>query len=69
MSTLVLKRKVGQGIVIDQQVKVEVIGIDKGKVRLAIQAPSGIPIRSKQTSELSERRITMPSQHRRIKNL
>ncbi len=69
MSTLVLKRKVGQGIVIDQQVKVEVIGIDKGKVRLAIQAPNNISIKSKQTSELTGLRIKAAYPQRRTKNL
>lgn len=41
---LVLSRKVGEVICIDDDVFVEVISIRGGKVRLAVTAPKDVPI-------------------------
>ena len=46
---LVLTRKRGQRIVIDGRVVVTVMGCDRGRVRLAVQAPAEIPIRRAET--------------------
>jgi carbon storage regulator len=41
---LVLTRKVGERIVIDDRIEVEVLGITGNRVRLGIQAPSGVDV-------------------------
>jgi carbon storage regulator len=41
---LVLSRKVGETIKIGQDVEVTVVRVDRGKVRLAIQAPREVVI-------------------------
>ena len=41
---LVLTRKLGQSIMIGDDVEVTVLSVDGGKVRLGIQAPSGVPV-------------------------
>lgn len=41
---LVLSRKPGQDVVIEGRIRVSVIRIKAGKVRLGIEAPSGIKI-------------------------
>ena len=46
---LVLTRKQGQRIVIDSRVVVTVMGCDRGRVRLAIDAPAEIPVRRAET--------------------
>lgn len=42
---LALSRKVGESLVIDENVVVTVVRITPGNVRLAIQAPKRVPIR------------------------
>ena len=41
---LVLSRKLGERIVINNEITVTVIEISKGKIRLGVDAPRGIPI-------------------------
>lgn len=41
---LVLSRKLHESIVIDGDIKVTVVEIDRGKIRLAIDAPKDVPI-------------------------
>lgn len=41
---LVLSRRVNEAIQIGPDVRVVVVGIDRGKVQLGIEAPRGIPI-------------------------
>ena len=41
---LVLGRKVGDEVLIGDDVKVTVLSIEKGRVRLGIVAPKGLPV-------------------------
>ena len=41
---LVLSRKLGEKIVIDDQIVVTVVKLEKGQVRLGIEAPREIPV-------------------------
>lgn len=41
---LVLSRKLGESIMIGDNIRVTVVDIDRGKVRLGIEAPRDVPI-------------------------
>lgn len=41
---LILQRKAGESLVIGEDIVVSVVAVDGGRVRLAITAPSNIPI-------------------------
>lgn len=41
---LILQRKVGESLVIGDDITISVVSIDGGRVRLAISAPSNVPI-------------------------
>jgi carbon storage regulator len=41
---LVLSRKLGEKIVIGENISITVIDIDRGKIRLGIEAPRDIPV-------------------------
>jgi carbon storage regulator len=41
---LVLTRRLGEVIVIDGKIRVKIVSIDGGKVRLGIAAPQSIPV-------------------------
>ncbi len=41
---LVLSRKVGETIVINNNIRITVVDIDRGKIRLGIEAPRDVPI-------------------------
>lgn len=41
---LVLSRKLGEKIVIGENICITVIDIDRGKIRLGIEAPRNIPV-------------------------
>lgn len=41
---LVLSRKLGQKIIIGRDIIVTVVAIDRGKVRLGIEAPEGVSV-------------------------
>ena len=45
---LILTRKKDESIVIDDRIEVKVIGIEEGKVRLAISAPKDVTIHRKE---------------------
>lgn len=42
---LVLSRKVGEKIYIGENIAVTVVEVDRGKVRIGIEAPRDVPIR------------------------
>lgn len=55
---LVLTRKLGQEIIIGDNIRIMVVDIDRGKIRLGVQAPKEIPVyraelleREQQTNE------------------
>ena len=41
---LVLARKIGEKITIGKSVRIEILGFDKGEVRISIKAPKNIPV-------------------------
>ena len=41
---LVLSRKIGERIVIGENIVITVVDIDRGKIRLGIEAPRDVPI-------------------------
>lgn len=41
---LILQRKVGESLVIGDDITVSVVSVENGRVRLAITAPSDVPI-------------------------
>ena len=41
---LILQRKAGESLLIGEDISVAVVSVDGGRVRLAISAPSSIPI-------------------------
>ena len=41
---LVLSRKLGEKIFINDNICITVVDIDRGKIRLGIEAPRGVPI-------------------------
>jgi carbon storage regulator len=49
---LVLTRKVAEEIIIDERVRVSVLGINGRRVRLGIVAPADVPIRRELQFEL-----------------
>jgi carbon storage regulator len=48
----VLTRKIGEAIYIGEGVEVEVLGVERGRVKLGFKAPPGVPI---QRGEVGER--------------
>lgn len=48
----VLTRKIGEAISIGEGVEVEILGVERGRVRLGFTAPPGVPI---QRGEVGER--------------
>ena len=41
---LVLSRRLGEKVVINDNITIEVVDIDRGKIRLGITAPPSVPI-------------------------
>lgn len=41
---LILQRKVGESLLIGEEIEVTVLSVESGRVRLAIQAPKSVPI-------------------------
>ena len=41
---LVLSRKLGEKIIIGENITITVVDIDRGKIRLGIEAPKDVPI-------------------------
>jgi len=58
---LVLTRKVGEEIVIDEHVHVTVLSVRGGTVRLGIAAPSSIRVDRQEIREERERLATAPA--------
>lgn len=54
---LVLTRKLGEAIIIDRKITVTVVQIDRGKVRLSIEAPRDIPILRAELAERTKQAI------------
>lgn len=53
---LVLSRKIGEGIWIGDDVQITVLSVERGRVKLGIEAPSDIHIQRKELrEELAER--------------
>lgn len=48
---LVLSRKLGEKIVINDDITVTVVDIDRGKIRLGIEAPREVPVFRKELLE------------------
>jgi carbon storage regulator len=48
---LVLTRHEGESIIINHQIKIMVVRIDGGKVRLAIDAPKDVPVHREEVEE------------------
>jgi carbon storage regulator len=51
---LVLTRKASESIIIDDQIKITVLSIDGGKIRLGIDAPREVPV---DRAEIHARRL------------
>jgi carbon storage regulator len=54
----VLTRRIGEAIYIGEGVEVEVLGVERGRVKLGFKAPPGVPI---QRGEVGERRAISSS--------
>jgi len=52
---LILTRKLNQAIIIDGEIKITVININRGQIRLGITAPEGVII---DREEIHEKRIS-----------
>ena len=59
---LVLSRKIGQSIVVGDDIRIVVVGVDRDQVKVGIEAPRDVPIhRSEIYDEIrSRRRSTSP---------
>lgn len=62
---LILSRRVGEYIVIGDNIKVRVSGIDRGCVRLAIEAPKDVRV---DRSEVAERRDADAQAPKKVSN-
>jgi carbon storage regulator len=60
MDMLVLTRKAGEQIVIDGDIRIEVLEVQGNRVRLGIKAPSGVTILRAELLEQAEERATTP---------
>jgi carbon storage regulator len=61
---LVLTRKVAEEIIIDERVRVSVLGISGRRVRLGIVAPADVPIRRELQFELPATELDPASSRR-----
>lgn len=52
---LVLSRKLGEKIFIGQDITITVVDIDRGKIRLGIEAPRNVPIYRQELLPLKQR--------------
>ena len=53
---LVLSRKVGESIVINNNLVVTVVAVERGKVRLGIEAPKDVSINRKEVHDVIQER-------------
>jgi carbon storage regulator len=51
MNMLVLTRRIGEEIVIDGNIRVVVVAVQGGKVRLGISAPPSVPVDRKEVHD------------------
>lgn len=51
---LVLSRKVGEKIVIDDNITLTVLAIVNGRIRLGVEAPREVPVRRSEVEPLPE---------------
>ena len=54
---LVLSRKLGEKIFIGDNICITVVDIDRGKIRLGIEAPRDVPIYRQELLPLNQQRI------------
>lgn len=59
---LVLSRKLGEKIYIGESICITVVDIDRGKIRLGIEAPRDVPIYRQELLPLNQRPQTGTSQ-------
>jgi len=52
---LCLSRKVGESVIIDGDIKVTVLNIDKNQIRLGIDAPREVPVHRQEVWERIQR--------------
>lgn len=52
---LILTRRVGEGVVIDRDITITVIGVKGNQVRLGVDAPADIAVHRKEIAERIER--------------
>jgi carbon storage regulator len=48
---LVLMRKLGQSVIIGDDIEVKVVGIDRGQVKLGFTAPHEVPVHRREVYE------------------
>jgi carbon storage regulator len=58
---LVLSRKLGEKIYISENICITVVDIDRGKIRLGIEAPREVPIFRKELLPLTDKAPPAPS--------
>jgi carbon storage regulator len=57
---LVLSRKLGEKIYIGENICITVVDIDRGKIRLGIEAPRDVPIYRQELLPLNHQQQTQP---------
>jgi carbon storage regulator len=55
---LVLTRKVGENIIIGENIRVTIVSIDHGKVRIGIEAPRDITVDRQEVHERREQAVS-----------
>ncbi|HBT48392.1 MAG: Carbon storage regulator (Could also regulate swarming and quorum sensing) [Caldanaerobacter subterraneus] len=58
---LILTRKVGQSIIIGEDVEVKIVSIEEGKVKLGITAPKEVTVLRKELIEVMDENIKAAS--------
>ncbi len=58
---LVLSRKKGESIVIDERIVVTVVDLRNGKVRLGVEAPKEVPVHRKELHDKINSQESLPS--------
>lgn len=64
---LVLSRKIGERIVIDDEVTISVVSVNGGKVRLGIEAPDSVPVWRAEIAGAIHDSTAATSQRQRLK--
>lgn len=57
---LVLSRKLGEVIHIGDGIRIVVVDIDRGKIRLGIEAPKDVPVYREELLPVKERKLKCP---------